>query len=85
MKEQKKLLKIRKAINIIENTALFISFIGVMGLIMMIILAPEIIEIGSNYYGGLFASIGAILTAPALAWVEDEIKNSGKDNRYDEF
>ena len=78
IKEKKKLRVIRKVINALENLSLFISFVGVFGLIMVVFLAPRIIEIGGNYYGGLFGSIGAILTVPALAWVEDAIKESGK-------
>ncbi len=79
IKEKKRLRTIRKAINIVENITLFISFMGVMGLIVVVSLAPLIIENGGSYYIGLVGSLAAIFAAPALAWIEDEIKKSGKD------
>lgn len=79
MKEQKQILKIRKAINIIENIALFISMLGVLGLIMTIFLAPMMFYTSVGYYAWLFGSIAAILTAPAIAFIEDLIKDSGKE------
>lgn len=79
MKEQKQVITIRKALDVIESIALTISFAGVFSLIMTVFLAPMMFKSNTDYYLWLFGSIAAILTAPALAWVEDAIKNSGKD------
>lgn len=80
-KEKKRIKAIRKAIGIIENATLFISFCGALGLIMTVFLAPIMFESTSGYYVWLFGSIGAILAAPALAWLEYEISNSGKGDK----
>lgn len=76
MKKQKK----RKIISLIENIVLFISFTGVLGLIAVIFLAPQIVDCG-NYYAALFACIAAVLLTPALAFVEVGIEDNKKQRK----
>lgn len=79
-KEKKKLLKIRKVINAVENITLFMSFLGVAGIIFVIFLAPFIIKDG-NYYGALFASIAFAFAAPTVAFIEDCILHPSSEDQ----
>lgn len=76
-REKKKLLRIRKIAEIIKRLAVIISSAGAVMLLYVIFFAPEIVAEG-NYYAALFACISAVLSAPAVFFIEEQIKYDGK-------
>lgn len=78
--QKKKTKSIFKVMNMVKITSLFISFLGLMGLIVVVFLAPDIVENG-NYYAGLFACTTAILLFPAVSYVEEELNPANKDKK----
>lgn len=78
--EKKKLIKIRKVFEFIKTLSVFISLLGVCLLLIVMMLAPEIIENG-NYYAGLFLSTTAVLFAPAVYFAEEWIKDSDREEK----
>ncbi len=76
-KEKKKLLKIRRAVDVFKLFAAMISVCGVFLLLYVMLFAPEIVTEG-NYYAALFACTTAILFGPAVYFTEDWVKDNLK-------
>lgn len=76
-REKKKLLIIRKAFEYFKYFAVLMSFCGALLLFYVILKAPEFVAEG-NYYAALFACISAVLSAPAVFFIEEQIKYDGK-------
>lgn len=77
-KEKKKLLRIRRAVDVFKRFAVLISAVGVFMFLYVIADAPEIV-LNGNYYAALFACTTAILFGPAVYFAEDWIKDNLKE------